>query len=92
VEQSQQNGFFKRGAQGDMFGPPPPRSYAPKPEHVRQKLLAKLDRIREAEEWDEREFGLDTVIFPQMTNWLPPDEAACLRAQFEAELARLGSR
>jgi hypothetical protein len=27
--------------------------------------------------------------FPQMTNWLPDKEAAPLRFEFEAELARL---
>jgi len=30
-----------------------------------------------------------SVSFPQMTNWLPEEEAAQLRFAFEAELARL---
>jgi hypothetical protein len=29
------------------------------------------------------------VIFPQMANWLPEEEAARLRQEFAAELARL---
>ena len=29
------------------------------------------------------------TIFPQMTNWLPEEEGAQLRFEFEAELARL---
>ncbi len=29
------------------------------------------------------------TLFPQMTNWLPEDEGAQLRFQFEEELARL---
>jgi hypothetical protein len=33
-------------------------------------------------------FGCRT-IFPQMTNWLPEDEGAQLRFQFEEELGRL---
>jgi hypothetical protein len=65
-------------------------SYAPKPEKVRQKLLAMLDQIR-AEEcpWSEKELGLNKVVFPQMANWLPAEEAARLREEFAAEVARL---
>jgi hypothetical protein len=29
------------------------------------------------------------TVFPQMTNWLPEEEAAQLRFEFETELARL---
>jgi hypothetical protein len=29
------------------------------------------------------------TVFPQMTNWLPAEEAAELRRAFRAELARL---
>ena len=29
------------------------------------------------------------LVFPQMTNWLPEDEARQLRFEFETELARL---
>jgi hypothetical protein len=91
VEQAQQKEFFWTGAQGDLFGPPPRVSYAPKPEKVRQKLLAMLEQIRGAEEcpWSEKELSFNKLVFPQMTNWLPEDEAAQLRLAFEAELARL---
>jgi hypothetical protein len=89
VEQSQQKDFFWTGRQGDLFGPPPRVSYAPKPEKVREKLLAMLAEIREAQEWDEKRFGLNKVIFPQMANWLPDEEAARLREEFAAEVARL---
>jgi hypothetical protein len=37
-------------------------------------------------------FGRNThyrTIFPQMTNWLPEEEGAQLRFEFETELARL---
>ncbi len=87
--QSQQHDFFSGGPQGDLFGPPPRMSYAPKPEKVRQKLGAMLAQIRDAKEWNEKEFGLNKVIFPQMANWLPEDEADELRRQFAAEVARL---
>jgi hypothetical protein len=33
--------------------------------------------------------SLYRVIFPQMANWLPEEESAQLRLEFEAELARL---
>jgi hypothetical protein len=36
------------------------------------------------------EIRLYRTIFPQMTNWLPDEEAAQLRFEFETELARLG--
>jgi hypothetical protein len=33
--------------------------------------------------------SLYRTIFPQMTNWLPEDEAARLRFDFDQEMARL---
>ena len=50
-----------------------------------------LGQIRGAEEcpWSEKQLGLYKVIFPQMANWLPEEEAAALRREFAAEVARL---
>ena len=39
--------------------------------------------------WDARRVSLYRTIFPQMTNWLPEEEGAQLRFEFETELARL---
>lgn len=39
--------------------------------------------------WDADRTALYRAIFPQMTNCLPEEEAAQLRFDFEAELARL---
>jgi hypothetical protein len=39
--------------------------------------------------WDARTLMLNQTVFPQMTNWLPEDEAAQLRLEFEAALERL---
>jgi hypothetical protein len=39
--------------------------------------------------WEPATVSLYRTIFPQMTNWLPDEEAAQLRFEFEAELARL---
>jgi hypothetical protein len=41
--------------------------------------------------WEPKQVSLYRTIFPQMTNWLPEDEAAQLRFDFEAELARLNA-
>jgi hypothetical protein len=41
--------------------------------------------------WDAKGVLLYRTIFPQMTNWLPDEEAAQLRFEFEAELARLNA-
>jgi hypothetical protein len=93
VEQARESGFFSHGGQGDLFGPPPRQSYAPKPEKVREKLLLMLEQMRSEEcPWSEKELGLNKVIFPQMTNWLPAEEAARLRFEFAAELERLENR
>lgn len=39
--------------------------------------------------WEPKQASLYRTIFPQMTNWLPDDEAAQLRFDFESEMARL---
>jgi hypothetical protein len=39
--------------------------------------------------WEPRRVSLYQTIFPQMSNWLPKEEAAQLCSEFEAELARL---
>jgi hypothetical protein len=69
----------------------PPVLYHGDPDRVRVRLHKILDEARAAETmpWDAEETRLYCTIFPQMTNWLPDDEAAQLRSEFEAELARL---
>jgi hypothetical protein len=90
MERLRQSDLFSTPAQGDLFGPPP-LSYAPKPETARREMLAMLGQLRGAEEcpWSEKQLGLYKVIFPQMANWLPEEEAAALRREFAAEVARL---
>ncbi|MBI4367141.1 MAG: hypothetical protein HY543_10010, partial [Deltaproteobacteria bacterium] len=39
--------------------------------------------------WEPTTVSLYRTIFPQMTNWLPEDEGAQLRFEFEAEMKRL---
>jgi hypothetical protein len=59
-------------------------------DEVRAELLRVLAKVRSAQSfpWDERR-TLYWRAFPQMTNWLPDEEAARLRFEFEAEIRRL---
>jgi hypothetical protein len=82
--------FGPRG-QADLFGAPEAVDYLPKPDEVRARLHAMLAEMRAADAlpWDRKRTLLNAKIFPQMTNWLPEEEAAQLCLEFEAELARL---
>lgn len=64
----------------------------PDPEAIREKLLATLSQAKRALDtspWDERTFKFHKVVFPQMANWLPDDEADQLRFEFAQEVARI---
>jgi hypothetical protein len=82
-------------AQPDLFANEAPRGQASAsadPQAVRARLLAMLGEARAAEgasPWNERTTRLYRIIFPQMANWLPDEEAAQLRRDFEQELSRL---
>ena len=80
-------------AQQDLFGDAPaaPVNYAPEPGDVRTKLYLVLSQAKAAPQvpWREKDREFYRVVFPQMTNWLPEDEARQLRFEFETELARL---
>ena len=89
--------FGRRPAQGSLFGDsadriqPPAPNYLPDPEKVRRRLLALLEKARAAEKmpWPERDAGIWQIVFPQMANWLPPEEAEQLRFEFAQEMERL---
>jgi len=68
-----------------------PPEYRPDPDKVRARLHKILGEARAARKlpWEPARVSLYRTIFPQMTNWLPEDEGAQLRFQFEEELARL---
>lgn len=62
------------------------------PQSVREELTAILKTAQAARDeapWDRRTHRYYQVVFPQMSNWLPPDEAAQMRRQFSLELARI---
>lgn len=89
------------GRQDDLFGPtqlglgledtrPDPTKVDP--QSVREELNAILATARAARQhapWDRRTHRYHQVVFPQMANWLPQDEADLLRRQFELELVRI---
>ena len=65
--------------------------YRADPDEVRAELLTVLAEARAAQRfpWDARRTLYWRTVFPQMTNWLPEDEAAQLRREFETEIRRL---
>jgi hypothetical protein len=86
--------FFETEAQADLFGlDPAPSAYRPDPDKVRARLHKILAEARGAQAfpWEPTRMSLYRTIFPQMTLWLPEDEGAQLRLEFETELARLAA-
>jgi hypothetical protein len=84
--------FFETEAQADLFGvDAAPPAYRPDADKVRARLHKMLAEARAAQKfpWEPTRVSLYRTIFPQMTNWLPEDEGAQLRFEFETELARL---
>ena len=64
----------------------------PKPEDIRRRLLGILRLLRESDEfpWSPAQFRSWHIVFPQMTNWLPEDEARELKTDFFREIERWG--
>jgi len=83
--------LFETESQLDMFGAEAAPAYQPDPDKVRARLYRILAEARAAQTlpWDTSRTSLYRTIFPQMTLWLPEEEAAQLRFDFETELARL---
>jgi hypothetical protein len=84
--------FFQEEGQPDLFGAEAlPPAYRPDPHKVRRRLEKILAEARAAKKlpWESTTVSLYRTIFPQMTNWLPEEEGAQLRFEFETELARL---
>jgi len=62
------------------------------PEQIRQELRALLELAKSAQDeapWDRRTHQYHEVVFPQMANWLPDDEAEQLCFEFAEELKRI---
>lgn len=83
--------LFENEAQGDLFGAEPAPAYRPDPGRVRARLHKILAEARAADAvpWGSARLLLYRTIVPQMTSFLPDEEGAQLRFEFEQELARL---
>jgi hypothetical protein len=68
------------------FPAPPPQNYLPDPQKVRNRLHRILDQMRAGRL--PNNLPMWRIVFPNMCNWLPTEEAAQLREEFvrEAEL------
>lgn len=91
---ARQRDLFQDDEQADLFGKDAPTLvYRPDPDRVRARLHKILAEARAAHKlpWEPPRVSLYRTIFPQMTLWLPEDEGAQLRFEFDTELARLGA-
>ena len=87
-----QSDLFLQDEQSDLFGEDTPTpEYRADPDTVRAELYKILAEARAAQTlpWEPKTVVLYRTIFPQMTNWLPDEEGAQLRFEFEAEIKRL---
>jgi hypothetical protein len=81
--------LFGPETQPDIFGESETPNYRPDPDKVRARLNKILTEVRAAQELPWGRASLYRTIFPQMTLWLPDEEAAQLRFEFETEMERL---
>lgn len=92
MARSPQQDLFQAEPQAELFEPEAtPLAYRPNPHDVRARLQKILAEARAAEKlpWDRDQLLVYRTIFPQMASWLPKDEAAQLRFEFDIEMARL---
>jgi hypothetical protein len=89
--------FGQASRQHSLFGPGEGRMQAPlqptvpDPDTVRARLRSVLEKAKAAETmpWSERDVRMWQTVFPNMTKWLPDDEANQLRFEFAREMERL---
>jgi hypothetical protein len=87
-----QQDLFETDSQTELFeADETPPVYRPNLDEVRARLSRILAEVRAAEElpWDPDKALLYRTIFPHMTGWLPEEEGAQLRFEFDTEMARL---
>lgn len=84
-------------AQGSLFGDgrmgPPGRTAAPDPRAIRVKLGRLLETLRASETMplSDRDLRMWQTVVPNMTRWLPDDEADAIRSEFAHEVERLSA-
>jgi hypothetical protein len=88
---NRQPDLFLSDPQPELLEDRPEHVYCADPDEVRRDLLRLLAEVRCASvmPWEPRKVRLYKTIFPQMSSWLPDDEARQLCFEFETEIARL---
>jgi len=91
LARSNQADLFETGSQPDLFGAAVAPAYRPNLDKVRARLEKLLAEARAAKTmpWEPAQLSLYRTIFPQMTLFLPEDEAAQFRFAFDEEIQRL---
>ena len=80
-----------RSTQFELFGGEPAPASRSTPDEMREFLHALLAEARAASTmpWPSNRVRSYRLLFPQLSFWLPEEESAQLRFEFETELARL---
>ena len=93
MDRNQQGELLGQDAQADLFGPAPLPVYRPDLAKVRARLHKILGEARAAERfpWEPARVSLYRTIVPDMCRYLPEEEGAALRREFEAEMERLAA-
>jgi hypothetical protein len=89
-----QGDLFTSNAQSSLFDEErAPILYRADPGKVRAKLHRIIAEARAASSlpWTAERAGYYRTMVPQMSLWLPEDEAGQLRFEFESELKRLAA-
>lgn len=91
VRQSDLFDNYRQGESPNSMPAAEPVSDIPAPEYVRERMEKILAEAKAASRipWDDNTARVYEIIFPQMANWLPGEEAQKLLSAFNAELARL---
>jgi hypothetical protein len=83
-------------SQGSLFGDghmvAPARTTEPDPQAIRVRLSRLLETLRRSENMplSDRDLRMWQMVVPNMTRWLPSEEADAIRAEFANEVDRLG--
>lgn len=91
-----QSDLFEPNPQFDLFGDmgrheDGPKSFGADPEKVRRDLQALLIEVKAAQSlpWSRVDLRYHQTVFPQMSRWLPEEEARQLCFEFFREIERL---
>lgn len=83
--------LFESDSEPDLFGERESIRVSADPDKVRGELLSLLAKLKAAQTlpWSREDMRYHQTVFPQMSRWLPEDEAAQLCFEFNTELKRL---